>query len=137
MKIKQKITNGTIELDTSRFDSQLKKAQIRLNTLVVNDCEPYTPHLGGQLRNQTRFPKGIAGDEIEWYAPYAHYQYYGELYLAPNGSSWAHKGEVKSPAGRPLTYREPNTGAFWFETTKRNHKSEWLKEVRRIGGGGA
>ena len=134
MKIKTTNGNVSIEIDTSRFDSQFNKAQIRLNTLVVADCTPYIPFSQGQLRSQVDFPHGISGDEVRWYAPYAHYQYKGELYLAANGSSYAQSGEVKYPTGRPLTYNNSG-GAEWFEEAKKRHKSQWIKEVQRIGGG--
>lgn len=87
-----------------RDSKQFNKAQIRLNTLVVADSTPYIPFSQGELRSQVDFPHGISGDEVRWYAPYAHYQYKGELYLAANGSSYAQNGEVKYPTGRPLTY---------------------------------
>lgn len=128
--------NLQFELNTKRFEEQRKKAQKKLNILVLADSTPYVPFQQGQLRSQTRFPDGIYGETLEWYAPYAHYQYMGELYLAQDGSSYAKKYEVKHPAGRPLNYHDPNTGHQWFERAKQTHELEWIKQIRRIGGGG-
>lgn len=137
MRFKLNKGNIAAELDTSRFDSNFKEAQKRLNVLIVADTTPYIPFQQGQLRSQVRYPQGLSGNEIEWYAPYAHYQYYGEVLTDENGSTYVGKGEVKTVhTGRPLTYREPNTGAFWFETAKKNHKREWIAEVKRISGKG-
>lgn len=43
-------------------------------------------------------------DYFEYTMPYAHYIWEGKLYLAPNGSSWAKKGETKQPSGKDLEY---------------------------------
>lgn len=125
-----------IDVSTDRFSSQIREAQKKLNMLVLADSTPYVPFSQGMLRSQTRFPNGIYGEWLEWYAPYAHYQYYGELYLTTDGRSWAKKGEIKVPAGVPLKYHEPNTGDHWFDKAKRTHGREWASVVRRIGGGG-
>ena len=140
MKIKTTNGNVSIEIDTSRFDSQFNKAQIRLNTLVVADCTPYIPFSQGQLRSQVDFPHGISGDEVRWYAPYAHYQYMGEVY-GPNIPRKDAEGNIigwfsppqKYPTGRDLQYHTPGTGAFWFEEAKEQHCQQWVDVVRREG----
>ncbi len=134
IRIKQK--NLTADISTDRFDLQNIEAHKKLNMQITADCEPYTPFQHGELRSQIRYPDGLAGDTIEWYAPYAHYQYYGELYLAENGSSWAKKYEEKYPSGRLLSYRTPGTGSMWFESAKMAHKQEWIALTKRIAGGG-
>lgn len=128
--------NVRASLDTSRFTNQFKRAQKELNSLVTADCMPYIPFQQGQLRSQVHYPNGIYGDVIEWYAPYAHYMYKGNLYLAQNGSAYAKRGEVKYDSGKKLQYHEPGTSAMWFEVAKKNHKAEWMRKVKNIGGGG-
>lgn len=130
MKIRQHIGNVDINIDTKRIDRNLKEAQRILNTAVKKDCEPLVPHLNGGLRGSANFPEGIYGGVLEYSAPYSHYMYQGELYLAANGSSWAKKHEKKYPSGTPLEYHEPGTTDHWFEEAKRLHKDEWIKAVK-------
>lgn len=124
-------------VDTNRFDKQYREAHKRLNMLVVGDSTPFIPFQQGQLREQVRYPDGIYGDVVEWYAPYAHYQYYGTLYTDELGRAYVGEGEVKTVnTGIPLNYSEPGTGDHWFENAKNQYKSQWIKEIRRIAGGG-
>lgn len=139
MKINTHAGSVDIKIDTKRIDRNLKEAQKLLNMAVKNDCEPLVPHLNGALRNSAEFPGGIYGGILQYggqFAPYAHYQYAGELYLAENGSSWARKYEKKFPAGKPLQYHEPGTTDRWFEKAKEKHKEEWIDLVKREVGKG-
>lgn len=144
--LRTRIGSVDVRLDTKRFDRQFAEAQKKLNELVVSDSTPYIPFLQGQLRSQVRYPDGIYGSSVEWYAPYAHYQYMGEIYGDPETGAggyytdgygwWSRKDVAKIPTGRSLEYHEPGTGAKWFETAKQAHQNEWLKTVKRIAGGG-
>lgn len=129
-KINTTVGNVSIKIDTKRIDRNLKNAQAVLNAAVKKDCEPLVPHLNGGLRGSATFPEGIYGGVLEYGAPYSHYIYEGELYLAANGSSWAKKHEKKFPTGNPLAYHEPGTTDHFFEEAKRLHKNEWIKAVK-------
>lgn len=96
----------------------MKKYGLGKNGLVqqtlVNECarhmDPYTPMQSGILKN-TRV---IEEDGVLYNQPYARYQYYGELMLAPNGSAWARRGERKHLAGKDLNYHgAPMRGKLW------------------------
>lgn len=136
MKLNTHIGNVDIHIDTKRIDKNLKEAQKLLNMQVVADCDPLIPFSQGQLAEQVDFPKGVYGGEIQYYAPHAHYQYTGELYLAENGSSWAKKYEKKYPAGKPIHYHPEGTerGDHWFEKAKQQHKDDWVRLVKETAG---
>ena len=129
--------NGvSAEVNTQRFDNQFRAAKKRLNILVVTDSTPFVPFQQGQLRSQTRYPDGIYGDYVEWYAPYAHYQYNGTVLTDEAGRTFVGAGEVKPiDTGRPLNYTEPGTGDHWFEQAKEQNINKWTREVKRIAGG--
>ncbi len=125
------------QLNTNRFDSNFKRAKKRLNMLVVGDSTPYIPFQQGQLRSQVRYPDGIYGDYIEWYAPYAHYQYNGTVLTDEMGRTFVEAGQTKTvDTGRPLSYKENGTTDHWFEEAKRVHYKEWEREIRTICGRG-
>ena len=63
------------------------------------DITPYTPMETGTLFESVE----IRPKEIEYFAPYAHYLYRGELMVDPDtGSSYAKQGAKKVYAGTPL-----------------------------------
>lgn len=130
------VGNADIRLDTGRIAGNIREAQKALNMQIAADCEPYIPFRQGALRSSQGYPDGIYGGSIEYNTPYAHYIYTGELYLAPDGSSWAKQYEKKSPSGKALTYRHPGTGKEWFEKAKQAHGSDWLGLARRKAGQG-
>ena len=112
------------------------EAQKKLNMQIVADCNPYIPFQQGALRGSVRYPEGIYGHEIAWDTPYAHYQYEGELYLAANGSSWAHKFEQKFPSGKRLEQHAAGTADHWFEKAKEQNLNRWVDLVKRTAGKG-
>ena len=127
-----------IELNLDRITGNLDKAQMALNQQIVADSTPYIPFRQGALRSQVRYPDGMSGGTIEWYAPYAHYQYMGEVY-GPNIPIKDADGNItgwwspptKYPTGRKLQYHEPGTGAKWFEMAKVEHLHDWEELVKR------
>lgn len=136
MKINTHVGSVDIKIDTSRIDKNIREAQKLLNEQIVADCTPLIPFQHGALRNSVNYPQGIYGGEIEWNTPYARYQYMGELYLAENGSSWAHKGEKKYPSGIPLAYHTPGTTDHFFDAAKEQHGKEWVDLVKKTVGKG-
>ena len=122
-----------IHIDTKRMDENLKKAQDLLDGRVLDDMRNYIPNQVGDLRDKTNI---VSPGLIETNTTYAHYQYMGELYLAENGSSWAHEGDHKYPTGMPLHYHEPGTTDHWFERAKETHKQQWIDLVKREVGKG-
>ena len=86
----------------------------RVQQMLVDECakhmDGYVPYQTGILKN-TRI---IEPDGVLYNQTYARYQYYGELMLAPSGSSWARKGERKHRTGKELNYHgAPMRGKLW------------------------
>lgn len=113
-------------------------AQTVLDTTIVRDCAKYCPFDTGTLSQSVR---GIGTGLIEYYAPYAHYMYYGEVY-GPNIPIKDHgevvgffspPGQTKYPTGEKLQYsteKNAMAGPFWFERAKADLKDKWLREVK-------
>lgn len=146
MRIRQRIGNVDIHIDTRRIDRNFKEAQKLLNMQVVADCDPLIPFQQGALRNSVTYPDGIYGGSVQWGGeevgvPYAAYQYRGEVY-GPNIPRKDSEGNIigwysppkKHPMGRPLTYHHPGTGKEWFEEGKRQHGADWLRLVKQTAG---
>ena len=134
MKYNKTVGIVSIHIDTKRIDDNVRRAQDALDQQVLNDMIPYMPASQQKaMRNATQI---IEPGLISTDTPYAHYQYMGELYLAENGSSWAHKGETKYPTGRPLHHSDTNTTDHWFEHAKQEHGEQWLDLVRKEVGKG-
>ena len=116
---------------------------------VLKEClEPYVPKKSGQLRSSAKvYPKSL-----RYTAPYAHYQYQGEVYgpnligwLSPSEAGWrSYKGMKKSPTGRELgvqgagTFKpmfgqkynkSPITWEFGYTTSGTHH--HWLDEMMK------
>lgn len=120
-----------VRIDTSRIDNNLRNAQVKLNMQVVADSSEYIPFSQGALRGSVQYPDGIAGGEISYNTPYAHYQYEGELYLTKDGRSFANSGEKKYPTGMPLQHHTAGTSDHWFERAKQTHGKDWVDLVKR------
>lgn len=70
----------------------------------------WVPSITGQLYSNV----SIAPKEITHNAPYAHYLYEGKMMVAPNGSAWAKRGEIKHYNGMALKYTgSPVQGPRW------------------------
>lgn len=134
MKYNKIVGSVEISLDTDRLDRNIKEAQKKLDMQVLSDSNLYIPQQQGSLMGTGRI---IKDGEISWDTPYAHYQYEGELYLAANGSSWAHKHEQKYPTGIPLEQSKkinPLATDHWFEKAKEQNLEQWLDTVKRTAG---
>lgn len=131
MRIRQHIGNVDIHIDTKRIDKNLKNAQQKLDEDVLRDTNYYFSKGGtGYLRGSGHVVDG--GGEVEWTAPYSHFQYVGFVRTDENGRVFVGKDEEKPIlTNRPLKYREPSAEREPFEAAKRDHKEEWLADVRK------
>ena len=108
----------------------------RLNLLAAQSAagfmNPYVPADSGILSQNFTVQADENEGRIIYKSPYAHYQYYGELMLAPNGSAWAKRGEKKHYAGKPLKYSKqmhPPATDHWDKAMMNAKKDVLLKEV--------
>ena len=137
--------NSTIELDVdlSRFDKQYGEAQWLLDNMVMTSMEPYMPKRTGTFINVTKaMSASIAGSGTVVAAapPFGRFLYEGKVMVDPETNSpWARKGAKKVVTDKDLVYDEsanPDVTSHWFETAKKNHLDEWLKDVKKTAGGG-
>ena len=133
MKYDKVVGMAAMHIDTKRIDNNLKSAQDISDQQVLNDMIPYMPFQQGAMVGATQI---IEPGIISTNTPYAHYQYMGELYLAENGSSWAHKGEAKYPTDGLLQYSKAGAVDHWFEHAKQEHGEQWIELVKREVGKG-
>ena len=134
--------NSTIELDVdlSRFEKQYGKAQYTLDSMVMTSMEPYMPHQTGTFINVTKaMSAAIAGSGTVYAAapPFGRFLYEGKVMVDPETNSpWARPGAKKVVTDRDLKYSNPKATPHWFDTAKENHGESWVREVKKIAGGG-
>lgn len=106
--------------------------------MLVSECyrhmQKYTPFQSGTLAHGPQ--NEVLEDGILYNTPYAQYQYFGQLMLAPNGSSWARFGETKHLAGKPLHYHgTPMRGSHWDVRMWADDRQKILGEIaKKLGG---
>lgn len=127
--ISVKINDAKIK---SLLDNLLdKKTMLEIHNKFAQYCEPYVPMQTGTLAQTHQ----VTPEYVRYYQPYAHYQYKGELYLAPNGSSWAKKGEKKYPSGHPLVFSKemhPKASKEWDKAMMAERGEEFTAAVTQI-----
>ena len=134
--------NATIELDVdlSRFEKQYEDAQFVLDSMVMTSMKPYMPLRTGVFRNVTEaMSAAIAGSGtvVAAAAPMGRFLYEGKVMVDPlTGSPWARAGAKKVVTDRDLRYSNPKATPHWFDTAKENHGESWVREVKKIAGGG-
>lgn len=117
-----------------------------INKGVMDYSQAYTPWDTGVMSQNVYAATDITGTEVVWPGPYAHYQYYGEVY-GPNipifeddtgvpTSYWS--PPKKYPTGRQLQYKKdinPLAGSYWFERMKADHLEDIIKEANAVAKG--
>lgn len=117
MRVSVKVDINTRKILESRGLGASNKVQKYLASEVVRLSDPYVPMSSGSgahMKNQSQIASD--GSQIVYPAPYAHYQYYGEVMAgrAP-----------KHYTGRKLTYNgAPMRGARWTERMLADKRTE-------------
>lgn len=116
-------------------------AQKLLDKLVVDWNQKYVPFETGTLARSPYAVSAFGSGQIIYPGPYAHYQYYGEVYgpnipIIDSNTGLLHfvspKGKKKHPTGKQLKYStEMNAlaGSHWFDRMKADHLKDIVKEV--------
>ena len=114
--------------------------QKAIDAEVIRQCEPSVPFDAGTLSRSANLATKVGSGEVVYDTPYAHYQYYGEVYgpnfLVEVGGEmvWrSPKDGKKSPTGRKLQYDKemrPQAGSFWFERAMADHKEDVLTAAK-------
>lgn len=92
----------------------------------------YTPMQTGTLRDSF----SVEPFKVTYNAPYAHYQWTGELWVSSTtGSSWAEAGEIKVPTGQPLEYskeQNPLATDHWHIPAEQAFKKTVANQVTKF-----
>lgn len=128
-----------------RYSDKKKKARMMLKSEIVKDCDPFVPMLEGALKNSPIASISKDDDFIIYLSPYAHYQYYGVLYVDPMTGKgaffdpeygfWSRPGVSKKKSGRSLNYsttHHPKACSRWFEKGKNIHGKQWIDAAKKI-----
>ena len=122
------------------------KVQQVIDNLVISYNEMYVPWDTGTLAASPRAVTVIGSGEVIYPGPYAHYQYYGEVY-GPNiwnedqhiknapSPYFSPPGQKKHPTGRELQYDTSTNalaGPYWFERMKADHIDDIVEEARKV-----
>lgn len=119
-----------------------------IDKAVIDYSLQYCPWETGVLAKSAYTATRIGSGRVVYLGPYAHYQYYGEVY-GPNipifdddsgepTGFFSPPGKKKSPTGRELQYNtdlNPLAGPFWFERMKADHLDDIMKEAKSVVGG--
>ena len=147
MKYKYRAGGMELRLNTKRFEQQESRAQYYLDSAVMTDCIPYMPMVSGTFINQTKaISASLAGSGEVCVAapPFGRFLYEGFLMVDPaTGSPVARLGASKVVTPTPLRYSgrdyrgpHPQVTPRWFEKAKEVHGKEWVKNTKRLAGGG-
>ncbi len=145
-----------VDIDTKRILQRLDvqtggRVQQVIDKSVIDWCLQYCPWDAGVLAKSAYTATVIGSGLVVYDTPYAHYQYYGEVY-GPNipifdddsgipTGFYSPKNAKKHPTGKELDYSKskekngPLAGPFWFERMKADHLNDILKEARSVAGG--
>ena len=128
-------------LETGGFVQQV------IDKSVIDYSLPYTPWETGTLAKSAYGATQIGSGRVVYPGPYAHYQYYGEIY-GPNipvfeddsgvpTRFFSPPGQKKHPTGRALSYAtdvNPLAGPFWVERMKADHNDDIVREAKNATG---
>lgn len=113
--------------------AEKERVQKFIDNEVIKKCAPYTPKDSGLLLGD---PKSLGG-QVVYNSPYAHYLYYGKVYISPTtGSTWARRNEKKVQTDRDINYSgAPQRGSYWFERMKADHAADIARDAAEMAGG--
>ena len=132
MKVKVKVDVNTAKIMRQRGLGGDYRAQRFLASEVMRLSDPYVPMQSGFLKTNAEIASD--GSTLTYIAPYAHYQYYGEV-MGPNwqdkNGKW-HSGKApKEYTGRELTYHGgPMRGKKWVERMMADKGDELPKNLK-------
>ncbi len=127
--------NIRVDINFDRFEKQFQEAQRWLGDRVLEDCKAVMPFLNGNLQQRSKVLDN--GRRVVFEGPYARYLYGGKVMVDKDtGNPWARQGNKKILTDRKLTYSRAEATDHWFDTAKEQNGEYWIREVKRIAGGG-
>ena len=127
------------------------RVQQAIDKSVIDWSLPYCPWDTGAMAKSPYGATTIGSGRVVYPGPYAHYQYYGEVY-GPNipvfeddsgepTRFFSPPGQKKHPTGQQLDYSKsqarnsPLAGSHWFERMKADHLQDIVKEATAVARG--
>ena len=111
-------------------DWQVKEG---VTAIVRDEMNKFVPRDTGNLAESAE----IYDDEITWTAPYAHYQYMGNVYgpnfpVIINGEqTWrSPRDKEKFPTGKRIQYHTAGTGSDWDRKMMSNANARRIMNIR-------
>lgn len=133
-----------VHVNVSRFARHLDAAEYWLANEILQNSNDFVPFKGGTLRQLSHVIKTDDGYTVEWYAPYAHYQHEGIVYINPqHGASgwqdqygqWHGWTGSKVPTSRKLVYHTAGTTDHWTKAARDAYMDHWISGARKVAGG--
>lgn len=107
-------------------------AEHKVATQVMRETNPFVPAKNLILAGTTR----VIGNTIVYPGPYARYLYFGKLEVDPDtGSAWASYGKKKVETDKNLVFNttvHAQAQSHWFEASKAQNLSRWLKYAQEV-----
>lgn len=135
------IVNGdvNIRVNLDPLSDRFNRAQYQLDSMIMTSMEPFMPFQDGTFINETKAASAaMAGTGLVCggVSPQGRFLYEGKAMVGEKSrSAWAKKGEKKVITGNNLTYSNGRQ-SHWFDAAKRADKSMWVRETKKIAGGG-
>lgn len=121
--------------------------QQTIDKTVIDYNLAYCPWESGLMAKSAYGATQIGSGRVIYPGPYAHYQYYGEIY-GPNipvfeddsgvpTRFFSPPGQKKHPTGRSLDHAtdvNPLAGPFWFERMKADRLQDIVQEAKSVAG---
>lgn len=121
-----------VKLNLGKFKQATERARLELAKIIVQDTKQFVPHDKGKLEKATIVNNGR---RIIYSTPYARFLWHGKLMLAPNGSSWARKGEKKHVVNKDLKFNQSvnaHAGKYWFLRAKDKYLDKWAQDFKSL-----
>lgn len=121
-----------VKLNLGKFKQATERARLELAKIIVQDTKQFVPHDKGKLEKAEIVNNGR---QIIYSTQYARFLWHGKLMLAPNGSSWARKGEKKHVVNKDLKFNQSvNTyaGKYWFLRAKNRYLDKWVQDFKSL-----
>lgn len=141
-----------IRLDLGRIENNVNAAQYWLDSMVMTSMVPFMPMDTGHFINVTKaMSAAIAGTGKVAAAapPQGRFLYEGKTMVdMGTGSPWARKGAKKvlvsefggkTEAKQNLNFSKsahPSAQSHWFDAAKKKDCEKWVRDVKKIAGGG-
>lgn len=151
---KWSLVEGDIKVNVSlnRFEKQFQDAQFALDNAVMSSMVPFMPMRDGNFIKLTREQSAVlagSGKVVAGAPPMGRYLYEGKVmvdretgrgpFFIPGVGYRYRKGAKLISTDRSLNYdksKNPDVTDHWFDAAKKKDGREWVKEVKRIAGGG-